>query len=66
MLGASRPYPKIYFYEKIRHGISCESSAGQTIKMECQALFFFFRRIEMDKNIVCNNYEWGVRVNCFI
>ena len=29
----------IYFIEKIRLGISCESSAKQMIHMKCQVLF---------------------------
>ena len=37
----------LYFSEKIRFNISCESSAQQTIHMKCQALFY--RKIILKK-----------------
>ena len=38
------------FSEKIRHGISCESSARQTVQVECQVIFFFFFEKKKKKN----------------
>ena len=36
-----------YFSEKIKLGISCESSARQMIHMKCQALFSLKKKIKI-------------------
>ena len=44
----------IFFSERLRHVISCESSARQTIHMKCQVLFSLKNNINTcNQNVVC-------------
>ena len=51
-----------YFFhslsEKIRHDISCESSARQRIYMKHQALFYLKDKKKINKSVVCCNFAW--------
>ena len=51
---------KNYFSDKIKLGISCESSALQMIHMLCQVLFSLKKNNRI--NDVCCSCDWQIRV----